>query len=112
MLTRQQLLQALEVARAEAVALGHAVLLKSEDRYDWSQGYDIEDVQTQRLIRHFQPNVVKNARLIWKDFTNKPNLCFLSDGQTDSQNGSFYYTINQSLTWKIIVNKAGRAHFE
>ena len=114
-LTKMQLLRAIEFARSSALIQQEPVTLCGSSDLEtcsgqWEKCLLIKTKN--KILFSFQSPALK-GKIQWRAFPNlKPDLIFLADGFSATENGTFnYYEKNSpNPLWAISINQAGRAH--
>lgn len=121
---REQLAQAIELARVNAIRSASLVTLcRSDDGLgcggNWADGVlvfvdednDREVDSGKQALRYFDFEA-DQGRLYWRSFGNRQYLQMTPLGFTKNQNGTFTFCPDSgdlSLAWMLILNRPGRA---
>jgi type IV fimbrial biogenesis protein FimT len=120
-----QLMQALHLARSEAMLRGITITLcHSADHTtcsgNWEDGQIIftdtkntATVQNKECLLYVFPSSRREGVLHWRSSLHRNYLSFYPTGFTRSEDGTFWYcqTESHQPSWAIIVNQAGRARY-
>jgi type IV fimbrial biogenesis protein FimT len=120
-----QLMQALHLARSEAMLRGITITLcQSADHTtcsgNWEDGQIIfadtkntATVQDKEDLLYVFSSSRHKGILHWRSSLHRNYLSFYPTGFTRSEDGTFWYcqTENHPASWAIIVNQAGRARY-
>ncbi len=120
--TVYRLFDTLQWARAEAMRQHQRIIFcASADHQtccdNWQQGQLVGIVNASAATHTSTPTSVLRilpavaGQLHFHGFTQNQAVYFSAAG-TRAENGTFTYTVNETLCWQIIINTAGRARLQ
>lgn len=106
---RDEMLSALQYARAYAVMSGGAIELCASGngeacQTDWSSGWMIRSLRSEMTHRHSR--LARDNPLRWSGFSN--DIVFYTNGTSPSSNGFFYQCHDKRVSWQVILSRQGR----
>lgn len=112
--TRQSITSGLSLTRSYAIIhqrptemCGSSDGLKCD--HQWSKGWLVRVIRTQKSVRSEQFAAI-DGRLNW----GRPDstIRYMPNGTSPASNSSFLYCTQESGSWRIVLNRQGRARVE
>lgn len=110
--------QAIELAKTEALLTGDRLILTSLTENDWSSGMVLfkdtapQDKRTPKELLHKWQWQTKGIRLTWYGFQSKHYLLFTPEIGSNTVNGYFLLKNALQQQYKLVVNRLGRVKEE